>query len=69
MKSAMKISYDPEVDILRILLTGRQIEESDETQPGLILDYDVDGNIVGIEMLQASQRVDNPRALEYAISG
>jgi uncharacterized protein YuzE len=65
----MKISYDPEVDVLRILLTGRQIEESDETRPGVILDYDVDGNIVGIEVLEASRRVENPRALEYAIAG
>jgi uncharacterized protein YuzE len=65
----MKISYDPEVDTIRILLNARQIEESDETQPGLILDYDVDGNIVGIEVLEASKRVENPRALEYAIAG
>ena len=35
----------------------------------LILDYDVDGNIVGFEVLEASRRVENPRALEYAITG
>jgi len=61
----MKISYDPEVDILRVLFNTRAIEESDEQRPGLILDYDSDGNVVGIEVLNASERVENP--LEYAV--
>ena len=61
----MKISYDPEVDILRVLFNTRPIEESDEQRPGLILDYDSDGNVVGIELLNASERVENP--LEYAV--
>jgi uncharacterized protein YuzE len=60
----MKISYDPEVDVLSVLLNTNPIEESDEERPGLILDYDSDGNVVGIEVLNASTRVDNP--LEYA---
>jgi uncharacterized protein YuzE len=50
-------------------LSGRPIEESDEDKPGVILDYDKDGAIVGIEVLDASKRVENPRALEYAITG
>jgi uncharacterized protein YuzE len=60
----MKISYDPEVDVLRVLFNTRPIEESDEERPGLILDYDADGNVVGVEVLNASERVENP--LEYA---
>ena len=43
------------------------IEESDEEKPGLILDYDKDGNIVGLEVLDASLRVKNPKAVEYAV--
>jgi uncharacterized protein YuzE len=65
----MKVTYDPEVDVLRILLSSTPIEESDEDKPGVILDYDKDGNIVGLEVLQASKRVENPRAVEYAVSG
>ena len=63
--------YDSEVDVLRIVLSGTPIEESDEEKPGLILDYDYDkdGNIVSLEVLDASERVENPRALEYAITG
>jgi len=51
----MKIKYDPEVDVLRITLKDVDIEESDEETPGIILDLDINQNIVGIEILQASQ--------------
>jgi uncharacterized protein YuzE len=63
----MKVTYDPEVDVLRILLRETPIEESDEEKPGLILDYDKDGNLVGLELLDASRRIENPRTLEYAV--
>ena len=36
----MKVTYDPEVDVLRILFRNAPIEESDEDKPGVILDYD-----------------------------
>ncbi|MBN3873154.1 MULTISPECIES: DUF2283 domain-containing protein [unclassified Nostoc] len=64
----MKITYDPEVDILIIILSDVPIEDSDEEKPGIILDYDEDGNITGLEILDASKRIDNPRSLEYSIS-
>ena len=60
----MKVTYDPEVDVLRILLSSAPIEESDEDKPGIILDYDKDGNVVGLEILDASKRMENPRAME-----
>ncbi|WP_244944974.1 DUF2283 domain-containing protein [Nostoc sphaeroides] len=44
------------------------IEDSDEEKPGVILDYDEHGNIIGLEILDASKRIDNPRSLEYSIS-
>jgi uncharacterized protein YuzE len=62
----MKVTYDPEVDVLRILFRDAPIEESDEDKPGVILDYDKEGNVVGLEVLNASQRIENPRALDYA---
>jgi len=64
----MKVTYDPEVDVLRILFGRAPIEESDEDKPGIILDYDKDGNVVGMEILDASRRTENPRAMEYAIT-
>ena len=65
----MRVTYDPEVDVLRILLSNAPIEESDEDKPGVILDYDKDGNIVGLEILEDSKRVSNPRSVEYAVAG
>lgn len=65
----MKVTYDQEVDIISILLSDAKIEESDEDKPGVILDYDKDGNIVGMEILDASKRISNPRSLEYSING
>jgi len=64
----MKINYDPEVDILRIIFNDNPIEESDEDKPGIILDYDKKGNVVGLEILDASKQIENPRSLEYAVS-
>lgn len=64
----MKITYDPDVDVLRILFSGAEIEESDEDKPGVIIDYDKDGNIVGLEILDASKQIENPRTVEYAVS-
>lgn len=65
----MKVTYDVDVDVLRILFSSAPIEESDEDKPGVILDYDKDGNIVGIEILDASMRMENPQMVEYAVVG
>lgn len=64
----MKVTYDSDVDVLRILLRDVPVEESDEDKPGVILDYDKEGNVVGIEVLNASQRVENPRGVDYAMT-
>jgi uncharacterized protein YuzE len=65
----VKVTYDPVVDVLRILLSDAPIDESDEDKPGVILDYDKDGNVVGMEILEASKRMTNPRSVEYAVAG
>jgi len=64
----VKVTYDPQVDVLRILLSDAPIEESDEDKPGVILDYDKAGNVVGLEILEASKRMANPRSVEYAVT-
>jgi uncharacterized protein YuzE len=38
-------------------------------KPGVIIDYDKDGNIVGLEVMDASKRMENPRSVEYAVAG
>ncbi len=65
----MKVLYDPETDVLRVTFRNSPVDESDEDKPGVILDYDKDGNIVSLEILDASKRMENPRSLEYAVTG
>ncbi|QDZ40756.1 DUF2283 domain-containing protein [Euhalothece natronophila Z-M001] len=55
----MKIKYDAEVDVLRVHWSNDSIEESDETEPGVILDYNEKGIVIGVEVLNASQTVEN----------
>jgi uncharacterized protein YuzE len=64
----MKVKYDQAVDVLTIRLNEAPVEESDEEKPGMILDYDKDGKIVGLEILNASKQIENPRSLEYAVA-
>ena len=66
-EDTMKVTYDSEVDVLRIILSEAAIEESDEDKAGIILDYDKEGNVVGLEVLDASTRMENPRSIEYAV--
>jgi len=48
----MKVQYDQEVDVLSIVLSENPVEESND-KPGVILDYDKDGNVVSLEILDA----------------
>ena len=50
----MRVRYDEEADALYIRLREAEYYESDEIREGFILDYDTDGNIIGIEILEAS---------------
>ena len=63
----MKVTYEREADILRIILSDSDIEESDEVTPGVIVDYDDEGGIVGLEILDASTCVSEPHVIEYSI--
>jgi len=64
----MNITYDPSVDILRIILDDSEIDESDEEVEGIIMDYSLAGKLIGIEILDASKRVDNPYVMNYSVA-
>lgn len=53
----MKKAYDPTVDALYIALSTAAVVESEEVRPGIIVDLDAEGRIVGVEILDASTRV------------
>ena len=61
----MKVTYDPTRDDLRILLSDAPIERSSSQTPGLIVDYDNNGDVVGLELTLASQRMPDPRSVEF----
>jgi len=64
----MKVKYDKETDILYIKLSDESIEESDQDKKGIILDYSKSGNLVGIEILNASKSSLNPSKVEYEVA-
>jgi len=63
----MRVRYDSETDTLTVIFADAPVVESDEDKPGTILDYDASGNLVSIEILDASQRVGLPTQIEYQV--
>ena len=63
----MKVIYDRDTDTLTIIFTDTPVAESDEDKPGVILDYDASGNLVSLEILDASRRVGLPTQIEYQV--
>ena len=62
----MKVSYDPQTDTLSVILKDNTpVAESDEDKPGVILDYDDKGNLISLEILDASKRVTEARKMEF----
>ncbi len=62
----MKVTYDTRTDTLTFLLRdGALVAESDEDKPGMILDYDGEGNLVSVEILDASVRVSDAQRVEF----
>jgi len=53
----MKLSYYPETDSLYIDLSDKVSADSREVSEGVVLDYDVDGNLVGIDIDNASKKL------------
>ncbi len=62
----MKVTYDQRTDTLTVILRdGVPVAESDEDKPGVILDYDEEGNLISLEVLDASKRVTDTRKIEF----
>ena len=54
----MRISYDKATDSLYIHLADRPSVDSDEVNDGVVLDFDANGALVGIDVQHASKRAD-----------
>jgi len=53
----MKMQYDQKTDALYLRLDDSRIIESAEVQPGIVLDYDANNQVVGVELLRVQERV------------
>jgi len=63
----MKVIFDPETDILSLILREDKIVDSDEVREGVIIDYSKDGKIVSIEILDASEQISEPQGILYEL--
>ena len=61
----MKVTYDADMDTLTVVLKDTPVAESGEDKPGVILDFDDQGDVVAFEILDASRRVTDPRHVEF----
>ena len=64
----MKVLYDRETDTLTIVFSQAPIAESDEVKPGYIFDWDEEGNLVSVEVLSASRRLEKPAEVHFSLS-
>lgn len=67
-QTSVKVTYDSESDTLHIRLREGAVSQSDEVAPGVVLDFDEQGGVLGIELLDASRNSSNPKALEFVVS-
>ena len=65
----MKATYEPKTDTFVLELKQGKVFESDEDKPGVILDYDAEGNLLGLEILDASKRMEDARSMQFQLAG
>jgi uncharacterized protein YuzE len=53
----VKLTYDAQADALYVRFSDQKITESEETRPGMVIDFDKDGHIVAIELLDAKAQL------------
>lgn len=65
----MKVNYDAQKDVLRIVLSTTPVRKCDYEKPGVVLGYGGDGSLVNLEIREASRKIDDPRAVDLAMNG
>jgi uncharacterized protein YuzE len=51
------VTYDPDADAAYVTLSDAAVQDSAEVSPGVVLDYDSEGRVVGIELLSARKQL------------
>jgi uncharacterized protein YuzE len=63
----MKVNFDKESNALYIRFSDEKIEDTAEVRPGVMMDYDAKGRIVGLEILNASEALSGPDMKRLAV--
>jgi uncharacterized protein YuzE len=53
----IRLHYDPKTDAAYLRFSEAKIVDSEEVSPGVVIDYDADGRMVGIELLKAKGKL------------
>ena len=61
----MKLKLDEQADSLYLRLDDSRIAESEEVSPGVVLDFNEHSQVVGVEILDVSRRVDKSSSREF----
>lgn len=64
----LKVTYDKQTDTLTMTFRSGAVKESEEVTPGLIVDRDGNGAILGVELLDASKKGVDPKGVDFAVS-
>ena len=65
----MKVIFDPQTDSVSLIFREDEIVDSDEIREGIIIDYNKDGKIVSMEILDASEQISEPERVLYELKG
>ena len=60
----MRTCYDPEADAMFVWFGSESVKsaETEEVAPGVMLDFDDNGEVIGVEILYVSRRMAKPKA-------
>lgn len=66
----MKVHFDEKADALYLRLDDSKIVESEEVQPGIVLDFNEHNQVVGVEILRVKERVPlaNLRQMQFEVA-
>ncbi|MBU6443617.1 MAG: DUF2283 domain-containing protein [Alphaproteobacteria bacterium] len=63
----MKVNFDQDTDALYVRFSDSEISETVEVRPGVMLDYDAKGRIVGLEILDATKNLADANLKQLAL--
>ncbi len=65
----MQVHYDPQKDVLKVVLSSTPVGKHEYDMPGVVLGYGGDGTLVTCEIREASRHVDDPKSVDLFVNG